>query len=84
MRPSAHRSHVIIVASPAVVRPACSAPVFLVGAESLGVVAGSMLGVADRAAAPEAALTRWPRVGQFRGEEDGPVRYRTGLPDEPC
>lgn len=57
-------------------------PVLLVGAESLGVVAGSMLGVADREAAPEAALTRWPRAGQFRGEEDGFVQYRTALPDE--
>ena len=61
-------------------RPAkesCTLPVFLVGAESLGVGAGSMLGVADREAAPEAVLTRWPRAGQFRGEEDGPVQLRT-------
>jgi hypothetical protein len=58
-------------------------PVFLVGAESLGVVAGSMLGVADREAAPEAALTRWPRAGQFRSEEDGPEQSPDDMTDEP-
>ena len=55
---------------------AWSARVFFAGAESLGAGTGSRVGVADRVRRclrrPRGPpLTRWPRAGQLRDEEDG-------------
>src|SRR5258708_34420070 len=51
-------------------RSSYSSPSSSQAPRSVGVVGGSMVGVADRVRRPARPLTRWPRAGQFRAEED--------------